>query len=782
MVIWTFFRVGSFFAEFVYIFIILSFEIVFMNFMNYDKLNSFFRKNWQWFALVIIVLVGIWLRIQPLKNLQCLEGMVCLQALDPYYFYRHTLYLIENNFHVMAFDPFRYFPVGTSPYNNFQMIYYTPAVIYTLIHSVLPSLTFMKFAQIFPAVLGGVFAVPMYLIGKELYNKYVGLIAAALLVFSQSILYRTSAGFFEKESTAGIFMLFAVYFFVRAFKKKSYLSAIIAGLFTALMNAAWSGVSFLFLFITLFTFIYIFFNPKDDYIENSYIIFILIGIVVINLFGFSSIAVNLQSSFSLICYSLCVFIIAKKLVWKFCDVSGKRAYYVYPLITVIGGGLFLIMSVFIDSFAMVIMFISSLIFQVDSTMGSLSVIDTTVAENAGASWGDIIPRLSVDASIYTISSLKHISFMFFSFNLFSLMLAGIVFLLYLIYRERKIEYIFALVWLGGAILGSFMRIRVIYFIGPPAALAGAFFLYKLFDYLIHADFWKISLGSRRINLAVLLVGIYLVFASVTNIASAYYFSSNMGSSFNDNWQEAMQWVQDNTDDETVLMSWWDYGYWFQTGGRRFSMADGGNSNHTRNYELAHFFTENNDTKWLPYLDEHSVDYIVVDYTLIGKYAPMSKIANLGYKVDSFVSLGRPAKVIPKDDKNIYVYNAVGGVFQIPISSDGRLDGDIKVMFGPTTGYMKYLCTPDGYVQITDKESAFDACLLFTPYGLYMPYPNKDPGISNFAKLFLFDGEGVSYVEKVFDNSEIKIFKVINTEDEIKNPYPNYLADNPLGVY
>ena len=355
-------------------------------------------------------------------------------------------------------------------------------------------------------------------------------------------------------------------------------------------------------------------------------------------------------------------------------------------------------------------------------------------------------------------------------------------LAYTLIENRRIESIFPIIWVAAALFGSLMRVRVIFFIGPAAALVGAFLLYKIFVYLISLDVKKLSVGHFKVSWIPAVIGLYLVFVFSTNIGAGYVFTSAVGPSFNNNWQESMQWVQDNTAEDTVLMSWWDYGYWFQSGGRRFTMADGGNNNESRNYELANFFTGSNATEWIPFLDEHSVDYIVVDYTLIGKYSAMSKIGSLGYNVESFVGLGRPVRTLSKDGKTIYVYDAFGGVFYIPIGPSGTLDGEIKATFGPNTVYVKNICTPQGLVQISEMEPVMDSCLMFTPFGIFMPYPSMDAGLSNFAKLYFYDGEGIPYVTKVFDNVEIKIFEVANTENEVKNPYPNYLANNPLGVY
>jgi dolichyl-diphosphooligosaccharide--protein glycosyltransferase len=51
---------------------------------------------------------------------------------------------------------------------------------------------------------------------------------------------------------------------------------------------------------------------------------------------------------------------------------------------------------------------------------------------------------------------------------------------------------------------------------------------------------------------------------------------NSGSSFDistNDWADAMQWLRENTPEDAVIASWWDYGYWISTLGERKTLAD-----------------------------------------------------------------------------------------------------------------------------------------------------------------------------------------------------------------
>ncbi|MCK5062945.1 MAG: hypothetical protein KAR23_03375, partial [Candidatus Aenigmarchaeota archaeon] len=183
---------------------------------KYESLrnNYHVQKYWTSVALILIFAIGLYIRTQSLQPLSdCIEGMVCLQALDPFFIYRTSLDMMNNNFH-LVFDTLRYFPTGMDPHVAPPLVFYLPAVMYKLIAIIIPSLSYLEWAKLYPAFMGALMGVVMYLIGKELFNRKVGLLAGFLLAVNTSTLYRTAAGFIEKEPTAIVFILLAFYFFV----------------------------------------------------------------------------------------------------------------------------------------------------------------------------------------------------------------------------------------------------------------------------------------------------------------------------------------------------------------------------------------------------------------------------------------------------------------------------------------------------------------------------------------------------------------------------------------
>jgi dolichyl-diphosphooligosaccharide--protein glycosyltransferase len=63
------------------------------------------------------------------------------------------------------------------------------------------------------------------------------------------------------------------------------------------------------------------------------------------------------------------------------------------------------------------------------------------------------------------------------------------------------------------------------------------------------------------------------------------------SQFND-WTRALSWVRDNTPTNSVVISWWDYGYWLAVMANRTSAADNATLNGTRIAQIGRMFMSN----------------------------------------------------------------------------------------------------------------------------------------------------------------------------------------------
>ena len=76
------------------------------------------------------------------------------------------------------------------------------------------------------------------------------------------------------------------------------------------------------------------------------------------------------------------------------------------------------------------------------------------------------------------------------------------------------------------------------------------------------------------------------------------------------WPETLEWIKLNTPEDSVIASWWDYGYWIQTMGERASLADNSTLNDQLIKNIAKMFMSTPNDGW-KMLQEMQADYVVV---------------------------------------------------------------------------------------------------------------------------------------------------------------------------
>jgi asparagine N-glycosylation enzyme membrane subunit Stt3 len=102
-----------------------------------------------------------------------------------------------------------------------------------------------------------------------------------------------------------------------------------------------------------------------------------------------------------------------------------------------------------------------------------------------------------------------------------------------------------------------------------------------------------------------------------------------GPSYTSQWQYAMEWVREETPEDSVFAHWWDYGYWVQTGGERATLTDGGNAGgYALNYFMGrHVITGQSEKEALEFLYARNATHLLMISDEIGKYPAFSSIGS-----------------------------------------------------------------------------------------------------------------------------------------------------------
>jgi len=304
---------------------------------------------------------------------------------------------------------------------------------------------------------------------------------------------------------------------------------------------------------------------------------------------------------------------------------------------------------------------------------------------------------------------------------------------------------------------------------------------------------------------------------ITNFAAGFATAQNFGGSPSPQWMDNLEAMENETPEGSVVLSWWDYGYWFESVGRRAAVADGGNNGYysqeqygKTNYPIADFLTSSSPENHTELLEKHSVDYIVLDETMIGKYSAVSQIANRdNSEFSSMLQVSTSRNIresLSTNNQNETVLTASRGRLKAyaPLESSGpgsielstqqdrkpQLElptrrGTVRREFGCVITEEEGLTEFENVSQPAQLSSFGEVCLAENPFysveRAFFTSQNenrrsqqaklvivpKEIATSSLVRLYLMDGKGIDFVEKVdsASNGFVKMWKVDGIDDD-----------------
>jgi dolichyl-phosphooligosaccharide-protein glycotransferase len=156
---------------------------------------------------------------------------------------------------------------------------------------------------------------------------------------------------------------------------------------------------------------------------------------------------------------------------------------------------------------------------------------------------------------------------------------------------QKRNYIFYIVlfslWLLLTAYAMTKGIRFIENFSLPIALSAGIFVGLLLSYVKgHVK----NISYQKIIMAVIVIAV--VFSPVT---SAYGISSSVVPGTDDSMVSSLQWINNNTSNNTVITSWWDFGHLFTAVADRPVTFDGSSQNSPRAYWVGKALLTSNET-------------------------------------------------------------------------------------------------------------------------------------------------------------------------------------------
>jgi len=199
-----------------------------------------------------------------------------------------------------------------------------------------------------------------------------------------------------------------------------------------------------------------------------------------------------------------------------------------------------------------------------------------------------------------------------------------------IYFNDKIEIspemLIMFSWTVFMLIAARSAVRTFFLISPFACFAYGLLVVNLIKYVKKS---KDDL-LRMILVIMLIAVVVLSFFSFNNMITASKAQAkSTGPSANYQWQNAMQWVRDNTPANSIFLHWWDYGYWVEYLGQRPTLADGGHFQGAfRNHLIGRYvLTTPYPETALSFMKTNNASYLLIDPTDLGKYGAYSIIGS-----------------------------------------------------------------------------------------------------------------------------------------------------------
>jgi asparagine N-glycosylation enzyme membrane subunit Stt3 len=170
--------------------------------------------------LAVICGISVYLRIVLPHDKIFVGDWIWFRGTDAWYHMRLIENIVHNFPHVNSFDPYTLYPGGSGgpgrPFFDWLV-----AGIILLVSLGSPAQHSIDVVGAYmPAILGTLTLIAVYFLGKELFNRWLGVIAAALVaILPGEFLNRTLLGFTDHHAAEALFSTVSMLFLIMAIKR-----------------------------------------------------------------------------------------------------------------------------------------------------------------------------------------------------------------------------------------------------------------------------------------------------------------------------------------------------------------------------------------------------------------------------------------------------------------------------------------------------------------------------------------------------------------------------------
>jgi len=631
-------------------------------------------------GIILAVLFGIslYIRIYLSYDQVFVNDWVWFRETDAYYHIRNIENLVHNFPHFNTFDPYVLYPGGGRGLVRPFFDWLVAGIVLLVSHGPPTQHTIEAVGAYMPAILGTLTLIPVYFIGKELFNRWAGIISAALIVILPGeFLNRSRLGFTDHHVAEVLFSTVCILFLIMAIKRarerdisfnrllnrdwstitKPLVYILLAGIFLGIYLLSWTG-GLLFIFII---FVYLVIQSIVDHSRrksSDYLcivgtpLFLVAFLMLLPILGKSGLDTIYRVAMLVAIVGPIVLSIISRLM---AGRAWKPVYYPVTLLGLAGIGLAAFHAINPSLFQSMLSQFS--IFAPSGAMLTVMEVEPLLFPHGSFS-------LALAWSNFTTS-------FFISF-------ISLVMIVYIVVKGKNADKTLFLVWSMIMLIAVLGQRRFGYYYAINVALLTGYFSWKMLDI---AGLSRLLAKSKEVVGAVkkfkkkkkktrekaeprtfmqprgtwvrvIVVGIVIFFVVFfPNIGRAEALA-NRPSIMDEGWYSSCLWLRDNSPEpfgdpnfyyelyetpfhypETAygVMSWWDYGYYIMQISHRIPNANPGQAGAVR---AGKFFTAQNESSANELADDLGTKYVVIDSAMpIGKFYAMVEWA--GGSVDEF---------------------------------------------------------------------------------------------------------------------------------------------------
>ncbi|MCJ7606027.1 MAG: oligosaccharyl transferase, archaeosortase A system-associated, partial [Dehalococcoidales bacterium] len=478
-----------------------------------------------------------------------------------------------------------------------------------------------------PAIMAALTVIPVYFIGKALFNRWAGVMAAGLIaILPGEYLGRSILGFTDHHVAEVLFTSMTVMFLILAIKsarkrsldfghimkgdwrtfRRPVIYAVLGGIFLGLYMITWIGAMFFIFIFSLYFLIQFIINHirgvSSAHLAITAVILFLVALVIF---------IPLASPHRFMIAAMIIAILATPVLYGVSRLISGRNWkpWLYPVaivgVGVIGGGLLYVIDT--EVFRIIYQQFEVL---VPSGASGVTTMEMQPFLSPAGSFSTQVAWGNYTTSFFLLPGVPLPGFAFIGL--------GALIWLFIKRRADRESWVLLFTWTLITLLATLGQRRFAYYFSVNVALLTAFFSWQVIwlsglkniipDY--NGDYIKPDAKDEKqanprmpfsiyhIN-AILAVIVVVVLAFSFNIVKSKEVASAARFAPSDGWQPALTWMKDNTpaplgnDDAYFglyerprgseefdypesaysVISWWDYGYWISRIAHRIPVAN-----------------------------------------------------------------------------------------------------------------------------------------------------------------------------------------------------------------